>query len=318
MSILKNAIDSIEIGLEDYNTGEERRFLSATRNLYAGILLLFKYKLVLLSPPDSDEVLIKTSIKPILTNGCLEWVGSGNKTVDFQDIKKRFNDLNISVDWKILESIQKYRNNIEHYYSNYNKSSVEQLISNSFLVIRDFIVTELEVNPLDLLCKSSWDTMLAINDVYKKEKAERDDAIASLNYLSPVLEKIFEDAICPACGSELIVPEVENENAQDVYIYICRSCNHQIKYKEIVEIGIENYYSYDLHLHIKEGGDSPIAICPECSGTYLYEENVCAECGFESNLECEMCSDRLCPEDLVLEGICSYCNYKREKYFNED
>ena len=68
MSILKNAIDSIEIGLEDYNTGEERRFLSATRNLYAGILLLFKYKLVLLSPPDSDEVLIKTSIKPILIN----------------------------------------------------------------------------------------------------------------------------------------------------------------------------------------------------------------------------------------------------------
>lgn len=49
MSILKNAVDSIALGLEDYETSiaeeDERRIISCTRNIYAGILLLFKHKL---------------------------------------------------------------------------------------------------------------------------------------------------------------------------------------------------------------------------------------------------------------------------------
>lgn len=59
MSILQNAIDSIALGIEDYNSSDSRRLISCTRNLFAGILLLFKHKLAILSPPGSDEVLIK-------------------------------------------------------------------------------------------------------------------------------------------------------------------------------------------------------------------------------------------------------------------
>ena len=50
MSMLDNAIQSIQIGMEDFHEEDERRVLSAIRNLYAGILLLFKYKLQQLSP----------------------------------------------------------------------------------------------------------------------------------------------------------------------------------------------------------------------------------------------------------------------------
>ena len=50
VSILKNAIDSIAIGLEDYESTDERRIVSSTRNIFAGILLLFKHKLCELSP----------------------------------------------------------------------------------------------------------------------------------------------------------------------------------------------------------------------------------------------------------------------------
>lgn len=65
MSLFKNAIESIQIGVEDYNTEDNRRHGSATRNIYAGILLLYKEKLRQLSPSDSNEVLIKKDIIPV-------------------------------------------------------------------------------------------------------------------------------------------------------------------------------------------------------------------------------------------------------------
>ena len=73
--ILKNAIDSICMGIEDYKLGigdyefsAPRRLVSCTRNLFAGIMLLFKHKLAKLSPPGSDGLLIKQHIIPILNS----------------------------------------------------------------------------------------------------------------------------------------------------------------------------------------------------------------------------------------------------------
>ncbi len=45
MTILNNAIDSIQLGIEDYELiGENpKRLISCTRNLFSGILLLFKH-----------------------------------------------------------------------------------------------------------------------------------------------------------------------------------------------------------------------------------------------------------------------------------
>jgi len=56
-SILKNAIISIQLGIEDFLKTEKdpRRALSAMRNLYAGVLLLFKEKLARLSPKEYGD-----------------------------------------------------------------------------------------------------------------------------------------------------------------------------------------------------------------------------------------------------------------------
>ncbi|WP_283131461.1 hypothetical protein [Enterovibrio norvegicus] len=118
MSILKNAVDSIAIGLEDFESDDDRRIISSTRNIFAGILLLFKHRLCELSPDDSDEALIKQKVLPAIdATGAVNWIGQGKKTVDVQNIKDRFKSLGIEVDWKRLERINKYRNDIEHYYS---------------------------------------------------------------------------------------------------------------------------------------------------------------------------------------------------------
>ncbi len=170
MSIINNAIDSIAIGLEDFNSHDPRRLISSTRNIFAGILLLFKHKLSILSPQNSDEVLIKQRIQPKINSNNLTWVGSGGKTVDVQEIKKRFASLNIDVDWNRFDKINKYRNEIEHYYSTQSKSSVESLISNSFVIIQNFIVTQLDADPKVLLGRESWEKLVAVNEVHQKEK----------------------------------------------------------------------------------------------------------------------------------------------------
>lgn len=49
MSLLKNSVESIQVGVEDFDSDDARRSVSAMRNIAAGLLLLFKIKLCMLS-----------------------------------------------------------------------------------------------------------------------------------------------------------------------------------------------------------------------------------------------------------------------------
>jgi len=109
-TILNNAISPIQIGVEDYKSGDQRRLLSAVRNITSGILLLFKEKLRRLSPSGSDEVLIKKRVLPVRTSdGNVNFSGDGDKTVDVQEIKERFRSLGIHVDWKKIDDAIRLR-----------------------------------------------------------------------------------------------------------------------------------------------------------------------------------------------------------------
>ncbi len=209
MSILQNAIDSIAIGLEDYELSEndKRRLISSTRNIFAGILLLFKHKLCELSPPDSDESLIKQKILPVIdSTGAVNWIGKGKKTVDVQNIKDRFDSLGIDVDWNRIDSIKTYRNNIEHYYSTQNLQSVRKLISDSFLIIRDFVSDHLNADPKQLLGENAWTILIKVNEVYEKEKLVCVEALETLEFLNDEILYLFENYSCNECGSDLIMP----------------------------------------------------------------------------------------------------------------
>lgn len=140
MNLLSNARGSIRIGLEDYSSSDEDRLVSCTRNLFAGILLLFKHKLSLLSPADSDEALVKEKVRPEFdSSGKVQWVGRGRKTVDFNQIQERFESLGIPVDWERVKKINGFRNDVEHYYTKLSKDAIRELICDSFIVIRDFL-----------------------------------------------------------------------------------------------------------------------------------------------------------------------------------
>lgn len=317
MSILKNAIDSIAIGLEDYQSTDERRIVSSTRNIFAGILLLFKHKLCEMSPPESDEALIKQRVLPTIdATGAVNWIGKGKKTVDVFNIKERFKSLNIDVEWKRLKRINNYRNDIEHYYSTLNTNSVQQLISDSFIIIRDFISDQLDEDPKQLLGDEYWKILVDINEVYQKEKSDCDSAIDKLDYINDEIAYSFKAFQCEKCGSGLIVPTAKNGAAIESS-FQCRSCGHIKTYEDFVDLAVSEYFGHEIYLSFTDGGDSPITDCPECAGIYLFNEGVCATCGHEAIKRCISCGQEILPEEIILEPYCSWCEHKLSKLMDE-
>ncbi len=309
MSILQNAIDSIAIGLEDFSSSEsdQRRVISCTRNIFAGILLLFKYKLALLSSPDSDEALIKQRVLPVLDEQKgLQWRGKGKKTVDVQNIKERFESLKINVDWVRLDRINNFRNDIEHYYSNLKHEAIRSLVSDSFIIIRDFIRDHLGRDPKEVLGDNAWAILIEVNEVYEREKAECISAIKELDFLSDEIMNAIESYSCEKCGSGLIVPSIADGEATEAD-FVCKSCGRTLPYQEFIARAIPDFYFYEVYLSHTDGGDSPIADCPECGGVYLYNEGICASCGHSAEHECQLWHSQITPEELHSEPFCGYC-----------
>ena len=81
MTILQNAIDSIQLGIEDYELIKEnpKRLISCTRNLFSGILLLFKYYLYTVNP-DLIYIPLKSKEK------------GRKKTLDFKQLKDKLDE----------------------------------------------------------------------------------------------------------------------------------------------------------------------------------------------------------------------------------
>src|SRR5437879_4668648 len=101
MKLLDNAIESIQVGVEDYQSGTRPRLLSAVRNIHAGILLLYKEALRRQSPAGSRDALMLARIVPSKdSNGNIVFIGEGKKTADTQQIRERFETLGIKTDWK--------------------------------------------------------------------------------------------------------------------------------------------------------------------------------------------------------------------------
>src|SRR5690242_11766037 len=118
--IIENALGSIRVGLEDYRHAEKTkdpaRLTSAVRNVFAGILLLAKGKLYEMSPPGKFPGILIRVVRAKLVDGQLEMVPEGSKTVGYAELKQRFADLKLPVDWRNVDQIHVVRNDLEHIY----------------------------------------------------------------------------------------------------------------------------------------------------------------------------------------------------------
>lgn len=318
MKILKNAVQAIQIGLEDFKNSDPRRAQSSLRNIFAGMLLLFKEQLRRMSPDDSDEVLIKQTIAPVINrNGELSFQGKGNKTVDVQQIRERFKVFGIVVDWKAVGEINTLRNNIEHYYTDESSSIINEVVSKSFKIIRDFCIVYLEEEPIMLFGQKAWDIFLEAEEVYQKEKEESDESLLKVNWMYTTLDNAVKNNVrCPSCKSELI-------QSMNVLIYNpgeglpmwCKKCNEEFDLSDLIEECVREELSGEAYSAITDGGDDPYTDCPECNlATYVFFENCCLNCGFKQQSKtCSVCGTSLNIEEAYYGEMCSYHNWVLDK-----
>jgi hypothetical protein len=317
MNILNNAVEAIQIGLEDFKSDDQRRAHSALRNIFAGILLLFKEKLSRMSPPDSDEVLIKQIIVPMFDNkGRLVFQGKGNKTVDVQQIKDRFKEFDIKVQWKVFDEISRLRNNIEHYYTEESPAIINEVVSKSFKIIRDFCVTYLEEEPVEIFGAASWNIFLEADEVYESEKAASISSLAEIDWTFDTLKDAVEHLRCPTCESDLIhAMEVKKYETVRAFPLTCKKCQNEFELEDVIEECITEELAGAAHIAGMEGAEDPYTECPEClKSTYVYDEECCLNCGYQQeDKNCAVCGT---PLDLEMahEGrLCSYHKWVMEK-----
>lgn len=310
--IYRNALNAIQVGVEDFNNGSPPRLASAVRSLTSGILLLCKEKLRRLSP--DDEVLIWKRLKPVLhDDSSIHFKKKDDVTVDVQDIEDRFKSLGITCDVVTLKRIVKVRNAVEHHFVD-DVSRIRSAFVDGLRFLSTFMPEHLGTNPRDALRADVWETLIEQKEIEDALKAECQATYQDMEW-PPLLQEAIESVGCPECHSPL-VRQVDPSNT-DAFMakWECSACGYRNEAQEWAGMVIPEHYAADSFLAAKEGSEQPVDECPECGhGTFVYEASQCLACGFERKDagECAVCGESIGLEDYG-KNLCSYHRYVADK-----
>ncbi|MET3528148.1 hypothetical protein [Phenylobacterium koreense] len=321
-TILSNAVQSIQIGMEDSKSPDPRRVLSAIRNVQAGILLLCKEKLRLLSPLGSDEVLVRERIAPHLNAaGELTFRGTGPKTVDQHQIKERFKTLGVKVNWGPLDKLTGYRNNLEHYAFSGARSELTEALGQAAVIIQELVEDVLALDPASLLGADCWEALLESEALYELALTKCRYTIAAIRWISPAMGQAVEDIECSVCGSQLIEQADVTNTDQRRATFRCIVCHMECSAEEIVPFALSKHLFADAYLAMTDGGEWPLGDCPSCGvagAIPLGEgERICALCGDGfPEASCAVCHAALSVDEISENG--SLCAYHLHQALKDD
>lgn len=318
MGILDNAVAAIQVGIEDYQSQDQRRLLAAVRNIFAGILLLAKEHLFRQSPADSNEALIKARIRiRKRPDGSLAPEGIGRRTVDASQIMQRFSDLGVSFDWRPLESVQEVRNDVEHYYFAGTQERVRQAVHDAQIVIHRLVVDVLNEDPAHLLGHACWGTMLQESQIYEAEWQACAKSLEAVDWVTERAQQAVENLRCPNCASNLIRHRGTPVSDQAELDLFCAACGEQTNFEACLQALLNNEYYSAAHFAIAEGDEDPVQRCPNCQAvTYVLEDRECANCGFSlpADARCAVCDQALSLDEYgEFHSLCSYHAYQGSK-----
>jgi hypothetical protein len=239
--------------------------------------------------------------------------GVERRTIDYGDIKDRFKQLDIQVDWSRVGQVKSIRNELEHYYTRANTKAVGEAIANTFVVVRKFIREELEEDPQALLGQDCWQVMLAQNEFFETELSECRAALSSYDWDYPTLKDFVKDMRCYQCKSQLVRPT-------GGYSFSCSSCGFTMGMQELVVSCMEEHFSYTTWKVYKDGGEPPVVECPSCGlNGYFMEDDECLICQYTREYQiCDRCGNDLEIWEQELDGYCSWCTHQMEKLARED
>jgi len=322
MSILKNALASIEIGVEDYKSDDERRKISAVRNVYAGILLLFKEKLRRLSPKNTPDILIYSGIKPTLNQaGDVTFIPKNANTVDANQIEQLFKSLKVNFDKSTFKHIRELRKDVEHKYTEVPDKVIDEILAKSFLLIRNFIKNELDEVPVELLRGDCWSEFIEIEQIYEIEKHECDNLLRKLDWVHDGIKSNISEITCLLCQSELIKP-ANDAGTYPEYNLECNACGLGFSFIDVLHRVITHIYYADAYYAMTQGDDYPIEACDSCENdTYNKHDNFCYACDYQRKYyKCYQCGGDMgliIDPDSDPDKICDQCSHL-EYMFSKD
>lgn len=327
----ENALTSIRLGIEDFQrsdtplekNGDPARALSAIRNLFAGVLLLFKYKLATSVDDPEDAARLIFNPPEVLPqpdgNGGVDWQPVGKfkrTTIDVATIKKRFEAFDIDVDWTTIEKLQECRNHLEHLHPANTLGEVAGFVAELFPILRDFVQRHMNEQPAELL-GTAWTAMLAHHTFFMDTSAECSAAWNEAG-VPELMQPYLENCQCEECGSSLLRPnsdDVEDgmsvENYDREFRYVCVACGHSDLIAPLMLQKLEDSHDYDP----RDGGEPTLENCFECHrDTFVIGEQQCLWCKAELDYaECNVCGEALRQDGQFNGGLCSYHNYVFEK-----
>lgn len=334
--LLDNALISIRLGMEDFQRskapandgGDPTRALAAVRNLFAGVLLLFKYKIA--SSVDDPEEAGKLIFNPpeVLPypdgDGGIDWKPSGRfrrTTIDVATIKKRFEAFEVEVDWSTIDKLQECRNHLEHLHPANTLGEVSGFVAELFPLLRHFVESHLERAPVDVL-GASWQIMLEHHQFFAETRRVCEAAWAEAG-VPDEMGNWLNESRCEGCSSSLIRPNPEDLDAGERvsvsdtdFRYSCVACGNEGLIAPVMIAALNNAHDYDH----RYGGEPGVETCDACGrDTFLVSEQHCLWCteGLQY-LKCRACGEALRQDDQNNGGLCGYHSHLFEKAMRDD
>jgi hypothetical protein len=316
MSLFGNAIQSIQIGVEDLSHNDDRRLISAVRNVHAGVLLLCKEKLRQLSP--HDEALLAQRFEPRPDgSGGVSISAAGRNTIGIEDIRRRFKAFGIAFDWNRFEDISGIRNDMEHSYFRGDRERARQAVANAFVLIRTFLVDVLREDPRTALGAECWNTLLKNADLFNAELDACRSTLNGVSWMTEAASNALVNFPCPACRSSLVRQKQPLSTDPSRLSLECVACGKEPELAQVLSLAFEETFGAEGHIAVMDGAEPPIQMCPVCGeDTYVLVESRCASCDFEvpEDARCAVCHQYLSAEEYAEHGgICSYHAYVAAK-----
>ena len=308
--LLRNAIDSIEVGVEDFQSSDARRALSAVRNVHAGVLLLCKTVLWRHSP-DSEGSLIYNKMEPKKrADGKIEWQPSKNKTVEVFEIKQRYKLLGLILDWTKLDELTRHRNTIEHYYLTTPHAVVKEALANALPLINTIMRDQLTTNPEHEFTTDCWKALLDNAVIFDEIEKECAATFGNIQWPSTEVEFPLTHLCCTNCGSGLIRQQDPNNTKPCEIKFACRACgDDELDAGEMMEPALDSEAAALNYIAMTDGGEPPLAMCYECGlHTYIVDVGECVMCDASAPGECAVCGEAINVHDYNSDypGLCGY------------
>jgi predicted RNA-binding Zn-ribbon protein involved in translation (DUF1610 family) len=157
--------------------------------------------------------------------------------------------------------------------------------------------------------------MLSAKALYERELKQCTETFDGVDWQSEALSEASRP--CPHCGSHLVYRLDQTRSESGFADAQCRQCGEKIDAITLMETALEAHFEYERYASVKDGGEDPLNICPDC-GTKTYvlfnEENQCTNC-FTSLDECDICHTSLTPNNVSYNSssLCGSCSNNMSK-----